>query len=585
MGCGASNEKNQNRPNPADTSSDEAQSDIASSDGETGLHRLEIPAAQGSRRKMGGDQKKRRARRAEELRARAGRRRERQVEQLKALLAAERAAGDDAAATDGTPGDDKPPHDSGQIADNADGGAPAEAPDAGDDLDALLGPHVPIRKVTLDDPARLHAARAKFWELGNGKWQEAIDMSHWKFGRFVYDQCLHGGNAYRKEVGYLSSMYDSWLVASAAMGTKATSAHWKDLHFAAMQHPGNDFLNGKFRHVYQHNRAMVSRGYSEKSPTLATSATKEFNKGMPRHMCFLDKEPDSNKDYSHKRNMPGCKRHTMDTYVWRYMDEFYKAVGCAASEADDLERGELRRLPARVPHCDEGFDLVANDDDIADVRYTPEQVAGEREAQQARVARRAARCAHAFEWVVPCPYAVWPPPATQVVDAVAQLHQRLARLEPSRDGNTRTMVVIVNQLLCECGLTPAVFEWPDGAAIMTLEEWRDVIIHGMARWASLLEVQAEADRVEAEHVAEGKIHPFDGAAVTELLTVAHVQSGKMHLCNTNEKRRFTRMAVDQQQRRPTFDALPSEAPPRRMFVCPKSSTNVVVEQRNPFFDK
>lgn len=257
---------------------------------------------------------------------------------------------------------------------------------------------LPWPEPTEDDLAKL---RATWWGLGEEKWMENIDEIHWHFGKFVYDLCLHSQNNRQKEIGYLSSMYDAWIIAEEELGRRVDSAFWLRLHKAAMSHPGNNFLVGKFRNQLQGNRALVAPSFPNFPSGVNDACFKEFNK-MPKRLCSLHKYSDAR--YNHERRMPPNKRKTIRHYLNGFLNEFYFNVR-------DIPKGDEKILPE-----------------------------------------------------------------------AAKLMQRICRMEPSRDGNTRTLVVLINKLLTDQGLHPCLFTWPDVAGTISLAEWTEEFTRCYKKW-------------------------------------------------------------------------------------------------------
>lgn len=412
-------------------------------------------------------------------------------------------------------------------------------------------------------------AQAAFWGLGVDKWKECIDVHHWPAGgRFTYDLCLHNGNGFKREYGYLASIHAAWCVAAGAMGvvsvwplpsrttasttstttaapppphqnvpredtdphslsnagkngsvTTTTTASgagsgpqphggvhggaprrallacgpdlWLELHDRAMGHPGNDFLNGRFRHLGQGNRAYVAftfPGCKRKNAAseegegtgMTDVAIAEF-KRMPRQLCYLEKSDD--KHYAGMRSMPPVKRKTMRNYLRRYMHECYSSLVAAKQRAAEL-KDKVRQTPTTTtttaaagvvtasaaschnvmelfePLSEEDMTKAATRDPIQDDRSPPRRLLSGLAAS------------HGIDSVT----------LVGLLRPIATLQIRLSRIEPSRDGNTRTMVVLVNKLLCEAGLHPCIFQWPDGAALVALSTWVEELQVGMQRW-------------------------------------------------------------------------------------------------------
>lgn len=312
----------------------------------------------------------------------------------------------------------------------------------------------------LCNTAEADAARRAFWHAGQLKWHEAIDVVHHRWGRFAYDLCLHGGNNARQEMGYISSMFDAWAYASSEIGWKSNSTSWLALHFLAMQHPGNEFMNGRFRNLRQGNRALLSKKLG------VTKARVKEMQMMPEALCRVRKRSEAFDDkYTHERWNPPVRRKTMRRYVYQYIHDFYKAVGVVTPTAERVIA--TGRVVLLAPP-------LADDDRRGDGPAVAEYAMDETPPSMTTLPTVAV--VYDVEWTKG-----YPPPSEDVIDAITTLHQRLSRIEPSRDGNTRTMVVLINKLLCECGLQPAVFDFPDAASFWTHDEWRKEVCDAIKR--------------------------------------------------------------------------------------------------------
>lgn len=448
--------------------------------------------------------------------------------------------------------------------------------------------HVHIVPQVLPNASDVAAASSRFWQLGQHKWRESIDVKHQSHGRFVYDLCLHGGNGFRREVGYLSSMYDAWCFADDEFGFKSSERSWLALHFLCMQHPGNDFLNGRFRHLKQGNRAMISK---MEGWTLTDEAHAEF-KRMPKRLCYVEKltrgTDSEKKEYSHTRFMPGNRRKTMRRYVRQYIADFYKSVGVFPVTAETVEdavrngsaRAHLLRMHAAAPSLAtaDAKALEASHDiefyrtqrqPFVRGRDAPWDKPVVREELDGDDARRAVL-------VVPVAWKEYPPPRAKVLSAAATLQQRLARIEPSRDGNTRTTVVLINKLLCECGLTPGLFTYPDGAAFMH-----------HARWLT----EVESAIAAGESAARGGDN-FSEASLPDRWKHDGTQILNAGYSEADNAKHAARIRAAQFTRRPWFsdellrvresegEVTDCARPPRTDFECPAGTE---YRQRNAYF--
>ena len=262
--------------------------------------------------------------------------------------------------------------------------------------------------------ANLDAMRRTYWGLGKEKWRESVDAVHWPHGRFVFDLCLHKQNAGVPEIGYLSSMYDAWVVAELELGQRMDSGTWLRIHDAAMHHPGNSFLVGKFRNKLQGNLARVSRWFPGFMRGMSKAAVAEHNL-MPKKVCsVVDYDT---VQYKYERRMHPMKRKRMKHYFERYVMDYYMELyrirsGCVTLGSETREDHVLR--------------------------------------------------------------------------AIARFMQKIGRTEPSRDGNTRTLVVLCNKLLVENGFTPCIYAWPDANGLVTLQEWEGEMRAGMKAWLEVV---------------------------------------------------------------------------------------------------
>jgi hypothetical protein len=479
-------------------------------------------------------------------------------------------------------------------------------------------------------------ALTRYWGLGSNKWRECIDLKHAVHGRHVYDLCLHHGNGMRKEIGYLTSMYDAWRYAGDELGFKSGEHSWRGLHFLAMQHPGNDFLNGRYRTLRQGNRAYVS------SSVDAGKHTAEAFERMPRRLCFLEKitkdmtgiTDSERRDYSHVRNMPGIRRKMMRRYMRQYISEFYRSVGLAPVSAESvhaaLAAGQLRLvMHDTVPESPDGASSIpferrhlppcplplraaapaAASESASSVDASSPPAASPSAAEPIQPARTDVKARR--EWTPPFAAleipAEWtkgyPPPRDDVIHAATVLHQRLSRMEPSRDGNTRTMVVLINKLLTECGLHPAIFEWPDGAAILTHDAWAKALQESLARWEA---ARSGADNFsEAELPEQWRPCANGGKPVVDLRFKKPYAGAPKVMVDDYEKivKKADEFVTAQVARRPWFDdeylrcyraqrhaeALaeesvlgPTAPPTRRLF---ESAVEMDYTQTNPFFSQ
>lgn len=69
-----------------------------------------------------------------------------------------------------------------------------------------------------------------------------------------------------------------------------------------------------------------------------------------------------------------------------------------------------------------------------------------------------------------------------LLEIIADTHQRLTRLHPFEDANTRTNLLILNKFLTECGMHPAVINDPKNAYLKKLATWKKEIHEGLLAW-------------------------------------------------------------------------------------------------------
>lgn len=76
--------------------------------------------------------------------------------------------------------------------------------------------------------------------------------------------------------------------------------------------------------------------------------------------------------------------------------------------------------------------------------------------------------------------------AAQTTDAkifaIARLQQRLEWLHPVRDGTSRTSLALMNKLLTDYGLHPALLEYPHMSTFYSLRQWKDYLQRGLVKW-------------------------------------------------------------------------------------------------------
>jgi hypothetical protein len=79
----------------------------------------------------------------------------------------------------------------------------------------------------------IHALRKTYWALGARKWKECIDGSCADYGKFVFDQGLHGREV---EPGFIGSMERAFVFIGETLGQPMTPEWYLQLHRIACAH-------------------------------------------------------------------------------------------------------------------------------------------------------------------------------------------------------------------------------------------------------------------------------------------------------------------------------------------------------------
>jgi ankyrin repeat protein len=82
--------------------------------------------------------------------------------------------------------------------------------------------------------------------------------------------------------------------------------------------------------------------------------------------------------------------------------------------------------------------------------------------------------------------------------SIANLYQQLEWLHPFQDGQGRTDLLLLSQLLCKEGFNPAILSLPYISTITTLNEWVTFLKLGMAEWRACRDFVGEIEEAKAQ---------------------------------------------------------------------------------------
>lgn len=289
---------------------------------------------------------------------------------------------------------------------------------------------------------RKAALRETYFILGDEKWRESVDGADQKYGKWVYDKCLHKGNFGRTEPGFLKSVLAAQAyIGKELLGKKTTIASWLAVHkivtrhFVSRRATGTDGTNKKIGGRVQTRRRDHIGGMSGGPHLVCNQGRREIHNLKPkvvrlRHFRFGD---------APRRTENGSSYYTLSQSTGEVSE--YSAQGY-----------ELHFLPMKRKRR---------------IRYFNHML--DRMYYELRKAKSS---------------------ESKKLAAIVRCHQMMQRLHICRDGTQRTSMLFLNKHLVEAGLPLTILHKPHFADIASLDEYIAEVRAGQAVWQSYVNQRA-----------------------------------------------------------------------------------------------
>lgn len=359
----------------------------------------------------------------------------------------------------------------------------------------------------------------KFWALGNAKWKESVDGMDRVWGQNVYDECLHGKNGGKNEPGYMSSMASAQQYMSNQLGKRSTSEMWLEVHSLACTHfrgrstgtlMGPEKV-GKLRGIHD---AIFQPHCMNGSLAVTQQAADEINLMSPTIINIV--WPDGKDPETLELKEKETPRETRQQRNCRLViDMQHDNDGKEESEGEKPKLKlnttvELHFVTLTADQVRESFEQFIDDfyhqmtrlqqgREPKDTSRRWQKVEkGKRTREGKRTAQRDERKRHegmdlecAGGNSLLCEEDASDLIKEQVLEEISKLHQRLERLHPARDGNTRTNVLLLNKHLIEFGFCPVLLRHTQKSSCVGLPAFIDLVKEGMEDWKHELSIEQE----------------------------------------------------------------------------------------------
>lgn len=309
-----------------------------------------------------------------------------------------------------------------------------------------------------------------FWGLKKGWWKQIIDGVHHQFGPEVYDKGLHGGHI---EPGYLKSIKKACKDISQHFEDSITFDQYKNIHHISCSH-----FKGKKNDTLM-EADQIDRFRND--ITTMRCAIPNFKEWKEAHDIMIMNE---NAKFITDPNIKSLLKNALPEAMNK-MKKLESEQLEMQNKIEDLlkKMGEKYNLqPKNHSTCGKGADCFSitykcKDEELLANTTSKIFDTYNKSMQQLRIQTlKSLKVPGVSHDQVKKEY------QQKAKENIATLFAELEWLHPWIDGQGRSDLVLLNYLLTQEGLNPAILEEPYFSSSASIEEWIIYLEKGLERW-------------------------------------------------------------------------------------------------------